>query len=181
MKNARQLAWILTAAVLSLWSPAPAAAQSQKDLEKVGEKIVNFAVPGLGTSMFTRHAKVPPWKVEGKWVYALALRDEGGSRCTHDFDAKWKGKKRFRAYVLVADPNVRATIAWQRKGNKKWGPDSNRGPIQRHRDWVELDGGRNYLADRGFGAGDVLRTYPHACVVFLEEGLSFERFQKSLN
>lgn len=181
MKTTTGLKTLMMAATLAALAPAlPARAQAEEALQKAGEKIVNFVVPGAGTSIFTSHPKVQPYKVHGKFVYALAIRNEKGSRCTLNFDAKWKGSRRFRAYFLGVPAIQRATMQVQRKGDKKWGSDSNRGKQFKHRDLVVLDGGRNYLAERGFDAGAVLRSNKYACVVFLEEGLSFEQFLKSL-
>lgn len=149
-------------------------------LKEAGERIVNFIVPGLGSSIFGSHAKVQPFQVDGKWVYVLAIRNEDGSRCILNFDAKWKGGKQFRPYFLGVPAELRATMQAQRKGDKKWGSDSNRGNQFKHGDTVVLDGSKNYLAEHGFDAGAVLAKNPHACVVFLEDGLSFEWFLESL-
>jgi hypothetical protein len=178
-----RLNWRLTMAIALAATALPCAtapAQTEDALKQGGERIVNFAVPGLGSSIFGSHAKVQPYQIDGKWVYALAIRNESGSRCTLNFDAKWNGERRFRVYFLGVPSELRATMQAQRKGDKKWGPDSNRGPQFKHRDLVVIDGGRNYLAERGFDAGQVLSHYQNACVVFLEEGLEFDRFLESL-
>lgn len=167
------------AMVLGVAQPA-AAAPPEEQLKKAGEEIVNFAVPGLGSSIFGSHSKIPPYQINGKWVYALPLVDEDGSRCTLNFDAKWKEPTKFTVYILGVTPEVRATMQFQRKGDKKWSSDSDRGPVFKHGDVVVLDGGKNYLAQRGFGAGDVLRDFNHVAVVFLQEGLSFDEFIKQM-
>lgn len=180
MRRSRTVQW-MAAALLGLLPLAPSAsAQTEDALKQAAEKITNYVVPGLGSSLFTSHAKVAPYQIDGKWVYALAIRDEGGSRCTLNFDAKWKDQRRFKAYILGVTPEVRATMQFQRKGDKKMGSDSNRGPTFKHGDTVVLDGGRNYLAQRGFEAGPLLANHPNVCVVFIEEGLSFERFLEAM-
>lgn len=175
----RLFAAVVGASLLTAGTPA-LARQPEAVLKDAGEKIVNFAVPGLGSSIFGSHSKVQPYQVDGKWVYALALRDEKGSRCTLNFDAKWKGEKKFKAYVLGVGPEVRATMQFQRKGDKKWGEDSNRGPAFKHGDVVVIDGGKNYLAQRGFETADILKSSKHVAIVFLEDGLSFEKFMDAM-
>lgn len=135
-----------------------------------------FNLPG--GSIFGWHQKVEVIKIGDKHAYILDLRNEKGSRSTLDFSAPWGGEDRyFTAYILGVDPHVRATMSFQRKGNKKPGSDSNRGSQFRHGDRVVINGSRNYLAQRNFDWSDELdRTFPAASVLFLEDGLTIEQF-----
>src|SRR5690606_8323169 len=88
--------------------------ETEKALQGIGKLQNKFC----GT-----HRTVHPFRVEGNWVYLIPLHDHGGSRATGNFDAKWKGKKTFRAYLVNVDSSLRATIQFQRKGDKSWSPD----------------------------------------------------------
>jgi len=171
----------LLATLLAFASSPAHAGPSEDDLRDAGEKIVDFVAPGVGSKLFGDHPNIHPYQVDGKWVYAIPIRDEDGSRCTHNFDAKWEGARNFQVFVLGVAPERRAAMQFQRKGDKSWSSDSNRGAQFRHGESVVIDGGKNYLAERDFAAGDVLRDQPHACVLFLEDGLSFDSFRKTLD
>lgn len=132
----------------------------------------------IGKSILGSHGKVTPFQIDKQWVYPLALRNEKGSRSTLNFDAKWKGEREFVVYIMNVDPGVRTGMAFQRKGDKKWSSDSNRGKQFRHRDTIVIDGSKNYLAERNFDAGDVLKEHPNAIVLLVEKGLSLEKVQE---
>jgi len=174
MRNPIRIATLTALALFAALTP-DATAQSDAAFKDLGEAITNKVVPGLGSKIFSDHSKVRPFQIDGRWVYALRLVDEGGSRCTLNWDAQWKGRKRFTAYIAGVDPLTRATMHFQRKGDKSGRPDSNRGPAFRHREEIEIDGSRNYLAQRDFKAGDVLKDNPSAVVLLVEDGLTIER------
>lgn len=153
---------------------------TEEDLKGIGERIGNAVVPGIGSKIIGDHGKVTPFQIDGKWVYALKLRDEDGSRCTLNFDAKWNGPKTFNAYLVAVPAESRLSIMFQRKGDKKWNSDSNRGSVFKHGDTVQLDGSKNYLAERNRSVGEILKDNPNAVVLLVEDGLSLSRVLESI-
>lgn len=133
-------------------------------------------------ALFADDSRITPYKVGEKWVYLVPIRDRDGSRCTNNFDARWDGQRKFEFYVVR--PKVEkdsVVLKFQRKGDKSWASDSNRGPVFEHRDDVVIEGTKNYLAQRKFDAADLVRDDKRPCVVFIEKGLSLDDWVKDLD
>jgi len=160
--------------------------ESANPAKKFGEDAANKIWQGVDEvvpfdfgSPFGDHPDVDGFKIKGKWVYVLDLKNEDGSRATNNFDQHWDGgTRKFKVYVAGVDNRaLRARMAFQRKGDKDvWG-DSDRGGQFRHNSTTHIDGGDNYLAQRNFDWTDELEAqYPYAMVIFLEDGLSYDEF-----
>ena len=154
---------IVLAAILSLNAlPGARAGFQIQDAIKAGKVI--------GKSAFTVHPTEKWMTVAGSLVLIQPIRDQDGSRCTFNYDRSWTGSKRFRLIVVNAPASM---IAVQGKKDNRWEPDESDGPgVVRHGDIFDLGPrGRCYWTERGFNAGQILRLYPNAAIVLVEDGL----------
>jgi hypothetical protein len=180
------------ALLIAILMPAsPASAQMDPvDLgvkigEKIGGKIVNGgkSVWRHGSKIFNlspRHDKVTPVVIDGKRAFLLDIRNEGGARCTLDFDLKTRFKGRL--WLVGGDRMLQAQMEFQRKGNKFLG-DANRGPRLRNGSKVDMTkSSRNYFAQRVVGWSKAWEAaFPNASILLLEDGLTLERFYQWLD
>lgn len=152
-------------------------ADDDADLAAIGKRAVS---PKCKTAkpMFAKRATAVSFQIDEKWVYAVPLQRSRESRTSVNFDAKWKGERKFKVYLVNIDRVQRSACAFQRKGDKKWRPDSNRGKVFRHDSTVTLDGKNNYLAIRGLATKDLKQKDPF--VLFVEVGLSVEKVRQYL-
>jgi hypothetical protein len=144
----------------------------------LGNELIGW-LPGLG-SIFSRHPTVPAVMINNKPVYLLELGNESGSRASFNFNVDGRDVGNYTCYILNVSDHDRNSMQFQRKGDKSWAPDTNRGPVFGHGSTVWLDGGGNYLAERGFGTGEVLGRNPRAAVLFLPQGLELESVLRAL-
>jgi hypothetical protein len=114
------------------------------------------------------------WSTAGGRLFAVfPLRAEDGSRCTWNYNRNWQGTKRFHYFVLNAPA---AMIKVHGKKDVRWGDDEEDGPtLLQHGDIFEVGPReRCYFASRGFNASSVLRAFPNAAILLVEEGLSLD-------
>ena len=117
--------------------------------------------------------------IENRLVLILPLRPEDGSRCTWNYDRNWNGSKRFHFFVVNAPASA---VAVHGKKDVKWGSDEEDGPeLIHHGDIVEFGPrGRCYFAARGFNAGNILRAFPNAAIILVEDGLDLNKLGLSI-
>jgi len=158
------------AMVLALAFPV----QAENGGKKMAKSGVNKAFGKVRLpSPFGRHPNIAPIKIGDKDVYVLELFGDDG-RASNNFSVD--GQKNFKLYVMNVSPADRLRMKFQRKGDKQWNEDSNRGPQLYHSktvDWT-MEGGNNYLAARGFSANQVLAKNPDAVVLLVQDGLSID-------
>lgn len=185
MKNS-VVRMVLAAMLLGTLGSTPSASAQVDPIEigvRIGKKLGGGVVNGaksIGSTvakildLSARHEKVTPIVIDGKRAFLLDLYDHEGNRCTLDFDVE----SRFvgTLYVVGVDADLANRMEFQRKGNK-YGSDPNRGPQLRNGSKVDMEWTRNYFCERVVHWTEALDSqYPYGSLLFLEKGLSLDRF-----
>jgi hypothetical protein len=142
-------------------------------VKDIGNTAVKKVFPGFG-SPWGRHENVPPFMVKQKPVYILGMLPVDESRFTNNFSVKDADKGEYTCYVINVPRTQLLGMRFQRKGDKKGKPDTNRVASFRSGEKTVLDGDFNYLAARDFKPATILKESPSAMIVFLPGGVTLD-------